>query len=47
MLRTVLMILAVICFVLSACHFSTWRADRDSLTAAGLAFFALAVLLRQ
>ena len=44
-LHAILMILAVVCFLLSAFGISTWRADRSSFTAAGLAFWALAVLI--
>ena len=44
-MRAVLMSLAVICFGLAAFGISTWRADRESLTNTGLAFWSLAVLL--
>lgn len=42
-IRLVLMLLAIVCFVLSACGISTVKWDR--FVAAGLAFWALAVLL--
>ena len=44
-LHVVLMILAIVCFVLSAFGVTTVRCDRVGFTAAGLAFWALAVLL--
>jgi hypothetical protein len=44
-MRVVLMIIAIVCFVLSAFGVTTWRGDRWSFTAAGLAFWALAQLV--
>ena len=44
-LRSVLMILAIVCFMLSALGITTWKVDRCGLTAAGLAFWALAILV--
>lgn len=42
-LRTVLLILALVCFVLSAMGVATWKWDR--FIAAGLAFATLAMLV--
>lgn len=43
--RSILMSLAVLCFFLSAFGISTWKVDRESFTATGLALWSLAVLL--
>jgi hypothetical protein len=40
-----LMILAIVCFFLSAVDAKAWLVDRSNLVAAGLGFWAVAVLL--
>jgi len=44
-LRSVLMIIAVLCFFLAACGIGNARFDRVNLTAAGLTLWALATLI--
>ena len=43
-LRVILLILAIVCFTLSALGVTPWRGDRTSLLATGLALWALAIL---
>jgi hypothetical protein len=44
-LHVILMIVAIVCFMLSAFGVPTWNMDRARLTAAGLGFWALATLV--